>query len=366
MSAAGIAADRGRDGLVHRRRRLCAGDVGRDDHRRRARARSSWPVRRWSKRRPAKSVSAEEFGGADVHTRISGVADTLARDDAHAWRWRAAPSPISTARQGASTTSPRPRAALSGRGARGDCAGRSAQAIRRRARSSRAWSTARRSTSSRRATERRCVDRLCAPVRHARSASSPTTAFCSPKARSKARISSSCARSAGIPLLFLQNISGFMVGRQYEAGGIAKDGAKLVTAVACARVPKITLIVGGSFGAGNYGMCGRAYGPRFLFTWPNARISVMGGEQAASVLATLAPRRTRKPRARAGRRKRKTRSRRRSARDTKAKARPISPPRGCGTTASSRRRNAPRAGARLLRLPQCRRSKTTRFGVFRM
>ncbi len=90
-----------------------------------------------------------------------------------------------------------------------------------------------------------------------------------------------------IPLLFLQNISGFMVGRQYEAGGIAKDGAKLVAAVACAQVPKITLLVGGSFGAGNYGMCGRAYSPRFLFTWPNSRISVMGGEQAASVLATV-------------------------------------------------------------------------------
>jgi len=90
-----------------------------------------------------------------------------------------------------------------------------------------------------------------------------------------------------IPLLFLQNISGFMVGRQYEAGGIARDGAKLVTAVACAKVPKITLLVGGSFGAGNYGMCGRAYGPRFLFSWPNSRISVMGGEQAASVLSTV-------------------------------------------------------------------------------
>ncbi len=90
-----------------------------------------------------------------------------------------------------------------------------------------------------------------------------------------------------IPLLFLQNISGFMVGRDYEAGGIAKDGAKMVTAVACAQVPKITVIVGGSYGAGNYGMCGRAYGPRFLFTWPNARISVMGGEQASSVLATV-------------------------------------------------------------------------------
>ena len=90
-----------------------------------------------------------------------------------------------------------------------------------------------------------------------------------------------------IPLLFLQNISGFMVGSQYEKGGIAKDGAKLVTAVACAGVPKITVLVGGSFGAGNYGMCGRAYSPRFLFAWPNSRISVMGGEQAASVLATV-------------------------------------------------------------------------------
>ncbi|HUL96924.1 MAG TPA: carboxyl transferase domain-containing protein [Usitatibacter sp.] len=91
----------------------------------------------------------------------------------------------------------------------------------------------------------------------------------------------------GIPLLFLQNITGFMVGRKYEAGGIAKDGAKMVTAVSCTRVPKLTVIVGGSFGAGNYGMCGRAFNPRFLWTWPNARISVMGGEQAASVLATV-------------------------------------------------------------------------------
>jgi 3-methylcrotonyl-CoA carboxylase beta subunit len=90
-----------------------------------------------------------------------------------------------------------------------------------------------------------------------------------------------------IPLLFLQNISGFMVGGKYEAEGIAKHGAKLVTAVATATVPKITVLIGGSFGAGNNGMCGRAYAPRFLFTWPNARISVMGGEQAASVLATV-------------------------------------------------------------------------------
>ena len=91
----------------------------------------------------------------------------------------------------------------------------------------------------------------------------------------------------GVPLVFLQNITGFMVGRDAEAGGIAKNGAKMVTAVASTRVPKFTVVVGGSFGAGNYSMCGRAYSPRFLFMWPNARISVMGGPQAASVLSTV-------------------------------------------------------------------------------
>ena len=91
----------------------------------------------------------------------------------------------------------------------------------------------------------------------------------------------------GIPLVFLQNITGFMVGKEYESGGIAKDGAKLVTAVSCVPVPKFTVIIGGSHGAGNYGMCGRAYDPRFLFMWPNSRISVMGGPQAADVLATV-------------------------------------------------------------------------------
>ncbi|MGH7056481.1 MAG: carboxyl transferase domain-containing protein, partial [Acetobacteraceae bacterium] len=90
-----------------------------------------------------------------------------------------------------------------------------------------------------------------------------------------------------IPMVFLQNITGFMVGRKYEAGGIAKHGAKMVTAVATAAVPKFTVIIGGSFGAGNYGMCGRAFSPRFLWMWPNARIGVMGGEQAASVLAEV-------------------------------------------------------------------------------
>lgn len=96
-----------------------------------------------------------------------------------------------------------------------------------------------------------------------------------------------CAKRK-IPLLFLQNITGFMVGRDVEAGGIAKHGAKMVTAVASAQVPKFTVVIGGSYGAGNYGMCGRAYSPRFMYMWPNSRISVMGGEQAASVLATVA------------------------------------------------------------------------------
>ena len=141
-----------------------------------------------------------------------------------------------------------------------------------------------------------------------------------------------------IPLLFLQNIVGFMVGKDYEAGGIAKDGAKMVTAVACAQVPKITVIVGGSYGAGNYGMCGRAYGPRFLFTWPNARIWVMGGEQAASVLATV-----KRDNIEAGGGNGRSAEEEevqgadpRPVRD--ARAIPITPPRGSGTTASSRRR----------------------------
>ena len=128
-----------------------------------------------------------------------------------------------------------------------------------------------------------------------------------------------------IPLLFLQNITGFMVGRDYEAGGIAKHGAKMVTAVACARVPKLTVVIGGSYGAGNYSMCGRAYSPRFLWMWPNARISVMGGEQAASVLATVRGEMTaggggavQGPDPRAVRSSRATRT---------------TPPHGCGTTA---------------------------------
>ena len=129
--------------------------------------------------------------------------------------------------------------------------------------------------------------RVRAAARLSSSASSPTTACCSPSRRSKATHFIELCNLRGIPLVFLQNITGFIVGRQYERGGIAKDGAKMVHAVANSVVPKFTVIIGGSFGAGNYGMCGRAYEPRLLWMWPNARISVMGGEQAAGVLATV-------------------------------------------------------------------------------
>ena len=166
-----------------------------------------------------------------------------------------------------------------------------------------------------------------------------------------------------IPLLFLQNITGFMVGAAYEAGGIAKDGAKLVTAVACAAVPKITLIVGGSYGAGNYGMCGRAFSPRFLFTWPNARISVMGGEQAASVLATSAATISRRTAGR-WRPRRRRRSRRRSASATRRREIRSTRPRGSGTTASSCRRR--RATCSALRSGVCANApvEETKFGVW--
>ncbi len=138
----------------------------------------------------------------------------------------------------------------------------------------------------------------------------------------------------GIPLLFLQNITGFMVGKKYEAGGIARDGAKMVTAVSTVNVPKFTVIVGGSYGAGNYGMCGRAYSPRFLWMWPSARISVMGGEQAASVLATVR-RDNIEGKAAPGPRTRKRSSSSRSASSMSARAIRTTPRRGCGTTASS-------------------------------
>ena len=169
-----------------------------------------------------------------------------------------------------------------------------------------------------------------------------------------------------MPLLFLQNIAGFMVGRKYEAGGIAKDGAKLVTAVACAQVPKITLIIGGSYGAGNYGMCGRAYGPRFLFTWPNSRISVMGGEQAGERARHRAARRHRGARRKLDGRRRGRLQGADPRAIRRARAIPITPPRGSGTTASSRRPK-PAAFWRW-RFSACLNAPIpeTKFGVFRM
>ena len=198
------------------------------------------------------------------------------------------------------------------------------------AKSSPAWSTAVNLTSSSGYTGR--VWFVALPGSGAtRSEFSPITESCSRRARSRALISSNYALSDGIPLVFLQNITGFMVGRKYEAGGIAKDGAKMVTAVATAAVPKFTVIIGGSFGAGNYGMCGRAYGPRFLWMWPNARISVMGGEQAASVLAQMR-RDVQAERDQAGARRKRRNSRRRSAPNTRRKVTRIMRAPGCGMT----------------------------------
>ena len=231
-------------------------------------------------------VSAEELGGADVHARRSGVADHYALDDRHALalvgqivkNLGAPPAPAAPIGEGAE---PRYPAAELERVVPVD--------LRRQ--------------YDPRAVIARLVDGSDFAEFKALYGETLVTGFAaihgihigilanngilfSQSALKGAHFIELCCQR-NTPLLFLQNITGFMVGAAYEAGGIAKDGAKLVTAVACANVPKITLIVGGSYGAGNYGMCGRAYSPRFLFTWPNARISVMGGEQAASVLATV-------------------------------------------------------------------------------
>jgi 3-methylcrotonyl-CoA carboxylase beta subunit len=232
------------------------------------------------------SVSAEELGGGDLHTRVSGVADALARDDAQA---------LALARRAVANLNRPPKAAPGIVAAREPLyPAEELEAI--------APVDLRKQYDVHELIAR-LVDGSEFDAFKARYGTTLVTGFArlsgmligivanngvlfSESALKGAHFVELCAQR-GVPLLFLQNVSGFMVGRKYEAGGIAKDGAKLVTAVACAAVPKITLIVGGSFGAGNYGMCGRAYGPRFLFAWPNARISVMGGEQAASVLATI-------------------------------------------------------------------------------
>jgi 3-methylcrotonyl-CoA carboxylase beta subunit len=235
-------------------------------------------------------VSAEDLGGADVHCRISGVTDHLANNDEHA---------MLEAR--------RVLANLNGGGTKPGLAGMDLQVPEPPLYSSQELNGVipvdTRKSFDVRAVIARIVDGSRFDEFKPLYGDSLVTGFCrihgypvgivanngilfSESALKGAHFIELCSQR-GIPLLFLQNITGFMVGRKYENGGIAKDGAKMVTAVSCAQVPKITVIIGGSFGAGNYGMCGRAYSPRFLYMWPNAKISVMGGEQAASVLATI-------------------------------------------------------------------------------
>ena len=231
-------------------------------------------------------VSAEALGGADVHTRISGVADHLAESDGHALglargavarlnaippAWPA-PAPPRPPRFGAEE--------LYGIIPANSRASYDVREVIARIIDDSDFDEFK---------ERYGATLVCGFARiegHAVGIVANNGVLFSESALKGAHFIQLCAQR-GIPLVFLQNITGFMVGQKYEAGGIAKDGAKMVTAVATAAVPKFTIIIGGSFGAGNYGMCGRAYSPRFLWMWPNARISVMGGEQASMVLAQV-------------------------------------------------------------------------------
>ena len=231
-------------------------------------------------------VSAEELGGGDTHTRLSGVADHLAEDDAHA---------LALARRIVGNLGAPTRAQVQ-REIPEDPAYDPAEMLG-------IVPSSLNTPYDIREVIARTVDGSRFDEFKARFGETLVTGFahihglpCGIIANNGVLFSESAQKGAHfvelcsqrkIPLVFLQNITGFMVGRKYEAGGIAKDGAKLVTAVATSAVPKITMLVGGSFGAGNYGMCGRAYQPRFLWTWPNSRISVMGGEQAAGVLAQV-------------------------------------------------------------------------------
>ncbi|HMN73507.1 MAG TPA: carboxyl transferase domain-containing protein, partial [Rhodoblastus sp.] len=231
-------------------------------------------------------VSAEDLGGADVHTRISGVCDHFAENDAHA---------LFIARRIVANLNRTKPIGLK-RGAADEPLYDPSELYG-------VIPTDTRKPYDVREVIARIVDGSRFDEFKARYGTTLVTGFAelygypvgiianngilfSESAQKGAHFIELCAQR-GIPLIFLQNITGFMVGRKYENAGIAKDGAKMVTAVATAQVPKLTLILGGSFGAGNYGMCGRAYSPRFLWMWPNARVSVMGGEQAASVLATV-------------------------------------------------------------------------------
>jgi 3-methylcrotonyl-CoA carboxylase beta subunit len=236
-------------------------------------------------------VSAEELGGGDVHTRLSGVADHLADDDRHA---------LMLARQCVARLNHRKQPDLA---LRPPHPPRHAPAeLMGLIPLDEQGQTGRQAFEVRELIAR-LVDGSVFDEFKARYGSTLVTGFAhiegmpvgilanqgilfAESAQKGAHFIELCCQRR-IPLVFLQNITGFMVGRQYEHQGIARAGAKLVTAVACAEVPKFTVVIGGSFGAGNYGMCGRAYNPRFLWMWPNARISVMGGEQAASVLATV-------------------------------------------------------------------------------
>ncbi len=230
-------------------------------------------------------VSAEELGGGEVHARVSGVVDHLAEDDRHALqlvRSILATTPRFHLRSGTWSTSRARR--RSGRARRHRLV-RSAGPFDVRAVIARIVDGSR-FAEFKREYGTTLVTGFARIQGHPVGIVANNGVLFSESALKGAHFIELCDQRA-IPLVFLQNITGFMVGREYEAGGIAKHGAKMVTAVACARVPKFTVIIGGSFGAGNYSMCGRAYSPRFLWMWPNARISVMGGEQAAAVLATV-------------------------------------------------------------------------------
>ncbi len=231
-------------------------------------------------------VTAEDLGGADVHTRISGVADHFAENDPHALgiARRIVATLNTTKHPGLALRQPKPPrhdpAEISG----------IIPADRRRPYDVRDVIARIVDDSEFDEFKRLYGTTLVTGFAHIHGYPVGIVAnngiLFSESAQKAAHFIELCAQRL-IPLVFLQNITGFMVGRKYENGGIAKDGAKMVTAVATANVPKFTVVIGGSFGAGNYGMCGRAYDPRFLWMWPNARISVMGGEQAASVMATI-------------------------------------------------------------------------------
>lgn len=230
-------------------------------------------------------ISAEDLGGADVHARQSGVVDAVAEDDAHAIELArealAAVPPCPPAEPDQPPQPPRyPAAELNALAPVDPRQPLDMHEILARLVDDSRFDAFKPAYGETLLTG---FAHICG---HRIGIVANNGILFSQSAQKGAHFIELCAQR-GIPLLFLHNIAGFMVGREYEAGGIAKDGAKMVMAVACANVPKLSLIVGGSFGAGNYAMCGRAYGPRFLWTWPTARISVMGGEQAASVLATV-------------------------------------------------------------------------------